>query len=212
MSPENSLALALAIGVGFYIYSKQKKKELPEGSEKNTEKDAASLPPSIENLRPGVFITLKGVGSEYEDWDVNVTAKHLYKQGEDTWFELECEHEGSTLWLEVEDDNGLSVNFCHTRTSLEELDLDANKLWQLDEREAGEIQVAGKRYFYEDSDEASFFPKSDENAGEKIYYWDFIGHDSISTVHIEKNESGDFEVLLGKILNESDITVYSNTL
>ena len=161
--------------------------------------------PHVVNLERGGVFELKGVGSDYKDMTLKVIAKHLYQEGDFSWFELECD-DGSDekVWVEVEDDDDTKVSVVLEKKKLSDIGLTPSQLDVIDDEETG--NVCG--YHYEDSGDAIFYRFCDSEKAEKLYYWDFVqGNKSLS---VEKWGESDYEVFVSQIMRPSQITVLRN--
>ena len=157
----------------------------------------------IVNVERGGVFELKGVGENYEDLTLTVLAKHLYQEGDFSWYELECD-KGSDekIWVEVEDDDETTVSIVLKKMKLQDIKVTPETLWQIDDNEYGSVYGG---YTYEDSGNATFYRFCDDTRAEKLYYWDFVKGNKILSV--EKWGETEYEVFLSQKLRPSQITV-----
>lgn len=142
--------------------------------------------------------------------ELKVLAKHLYRQHDYSWFELECDQgTGDKIWMEVEDDDELLVSLVLKKLTLADLNVTPSFLHKADDDETGSITYDGKTFRYEDSDEATFYKYCDRDKSEKFYYWEFkSGKYSVS---VEKWGVGEYTAFYSQLLSPNQITVYKNS-
>jgi len=138
-----------------------------------------------------------------------VTCKNRYEVGSYEWFELKLYSlsDGREIFLEWEYDDKLELAIYDRATTLKELGIDKRALMEYDDEEEGEFIFEGKKFFYEDSDQAYFY---EDMAGEKksLYYWDFEDDDEEIFISIEQWD-GKYEVAIGYEVTEFDIDILS---
>lgn len=159
----------------------------------------------VVNLEQGGVFELSGVGNNYESMTLKVLAKHLYQDGDYSWFELECD-KGSQekVWVEVDDDDETKVTVVLEKKKLSDFGLSASRLEEIDDEERGNVQG----YNYEDSGNAVFYRFCDSTKAEKLYYWDFKKGSKMLSV--EKWGDKDYEVFISQIMMPSQIRVLRN--
>ncbi len=173
--------------------------------------------PHVVNLERGGVFELRGVGKDYKDMTLKVIAKHLYQEGDFSWFELECD-DGSDekVWVEVEDDDETKVSVVIEKLKLSDVlyshgdvgKITPSQLNEIDDEEMGYVTYNKLTYKYEDSGEAVFYRFCDSEKAEKLYYWDFVkGNKSLS---VEKWGENDYQVFVSQIMRPSQITVLRN--
>ncbi|MBQ4646641.1 MAG: DUF4178 domain-containing protein [Candidatus Gastranaerophilales bacterium] len=166
----------------------------------------------IQNVKQGGVIKITHLDGYIDSLDLKVNHKHVYTQGDYSWFELECiDSKGEKFWVEVDDDDSLVISVLLEKLSQSELKF-SNSLEYIDENESGNLSYKGNTYIYEDSGEANFYKYCDTKRKEKFYYWDFKYKDYIVSVEKWNNPEGraDMEYSLSKIISPSTIIVYSN--
>lgn len=163
----------------------------------------------IVNVEKGGVIELRGVGDTGENMTLSVLAKHLYQEGDFSWFELECD-KGSDdkVWVEVEDDDETIVSVVLKKMKLSDINTSKKKLDEIDYNEAGSISYNRKHFHYVDSGDAVFYRFCDDTKAEKLYYWDFVNGNEILSV--EKWGERDYEVFLSQKMRPSQVTVLRN--
>lgn len=163
----------------------------------------------IINVEKGGVIELRGVGEMKKDMTLNVLAKHLYQEGDFSWFELECDKgTDDKVWVEVEDDDETLVSVVLKKMKLQDINVTAKKLADIDYNESGGIKYKNQYYGYADSGDAVFYRFCDDTRAEKLYYWDFVNGNNILSV--EKWGDNDYEVFLSQKMRPSQVTVLRN--
>ncbi len=163
----------------------------------------------ITNLDKDGVIKLTGVGINKEEMTLKVIARHLYSQGDYSWYEYECDKgEGNKVWLEVEDDDETLVSVVLQELTLRSVGLTPNALVHFDDEEEGGFTYNKQRYAYSDSDSAVFYRYCDDKKPEKLYYWDFIAGDN-TMLSVEKWGENEYKVYLCQKMLPYQITVYS---
>lgn len=163
----------------------------------------------IVNVERGGVIELRGVGDTCKNMTLNVLAKHLYQEGDFSWFELECDKGvDDKVWVEVEDDDETVVSVVLKKMKLSDINTTKNKLTEIDYNESGSISYNRKQFNYVDSGDAVFYRFCDDTKAEKLYYWDFVNGNEILSV--EKWGERDYEVFLSQKMLPSQVTVLRN--
>lgn len=163
----------------------------------------------ITNVDKGGIFKLTGVGKNSEELNLKVLAKHLYREGDYYWWELECDKgDGEKVWVEVEDDDETIVSIVLEKLTLKDINVSKSRLEQIDDNESGSINYKGRNFRYTESDEAIFYRFCDDKRAEKLYYWDF--QNGNNTVSIEKWSDNEFQVFYSQIMKPAQVTVYSN--
>lgn len=163
----------------------------------------------VLNLDKGGIFRLTGVGTNSDEVNLKVLSKHLYRQGDYYWYELECDKgDGEKVWVEIEDDDETKVSIVIQKLTLQDIGLTSRDLDNIDEYESGDLRYNGECFIYSDSDEATFYRFCDDTKAEKLYYWDFEqGNYSIS---VERWGNREYEVFYSQSMLPSQITVYLN--
>ena len=163
----------------------------------------------IVNVEKGGVIELRGVGDTCKNMTLNVLAKHLYQEGDFSWFELECDKGvDDKVWVEVEDDDETVVSVVLKKMKVSDINTTKNELDEIDYNEAGSISYKRKQFNYVDSGDAVFYRFCDDTKAEKLYYWDFVNGNEILSV--EKWGERDYEVFLSQKMRPSQVTVLRN--
>lgn len=171
----------------------------------------------VTNLGWGGVFELRGVGDNYKDMTLKVLAKHLYQQGDFSWYELECDNgTDEKVWVEIEDDDETTVSVVLEKAKLSDVyngyggkfTLLPEQLDEIDDNESGSVTYKNLTYSYTDSDKATFYRFCDSTKAEPLYYWDFEnGNKSLS---IEKWGDSEYQVFLCQKMRPSQITVLRN--
>lgn len=163
----------------------------------------------VLNLDKGGVFRLTGVGSSSEEINLKVLAKHMYRQGDYYWYELECDKgAGEKVWVEIEDDDETMVSIVLQKLTLRDIGLTATDLDNIDEYERGDLRYNGKIFVYTDSDEAIFYRFCDDEKSEKLYYWDFENENY--SIGVERWGNREYEVFYSQTMKPSQVTVYLN--
>jgi len=163
----------------------------------------------VLNLDKGGIFRLTGVGENYAEFNLKVLAKHLYRQGDYYWYELECDKgDGEKVWVEIEDDDETIVSIVLEKLELSSVDLTSAKLENIDENESGSVFFKSQKYIYTDSDSATFYRFSDDSKPEELYYWDF--EKESYSINVEKWGKNEYQVFYCQKMKPSQVTVYLN--
>ncbi|MFP4089258.1 MAG: DUF4178 domain-containing protein [Cyclobacteriaceae bacterium] len=192
------------IAVFFWNRNKKKKEEQAWANEP---KELA-----LENVGPGGVIHLMNVGPDMEEYDVTILSKSIYREGENTeWYELEGDNGRQQVWISIEEDDGLDVTLALRKLKLRELGINREDLDRMDKSAEGEFTFEGETYYFDYSNEASFFSEGNTSADNEdfFYYWEFENEDEDKYITIEEWENGKFEATLSIPLKTSQVKVYS---
>ena len=162
----------------------------------------------IENVGPGGIVHIGGVGPNRQDLDINITAKHTYREGRYTWYELEGEHAGQTVWIEYEHNDTLDVAIALRKLQFADIGLSKRDLDIIDDEERGSFSFEGQRYHYDDSGKAEYLPHGQRQDAEDVYYWDFECEDDKHSISIEKWEDGSYDVTYSEFVEPAQISVF----
>ncbi len=165
--------------------------------------------PRIENVGPGGVIKLTAVGPEMQDLDVRILSRHLYREDDYEWFELEGETAEGTLWIDVEEDDGVEVSVSLRSIDLEETGLRPEDLISIAKSKRGVFEFEGQSYRLLETGKAVFFRDGDRSKGEKVRYWDFATKDKSSQLGFEQWGEAEYQVHLGQPIKPHQITVYA---
>jgi len=195
----------------FFWNSNRKKKKEQEVSARQTAPAPGSEELHLENVHQGGVIRLINVGENMDEYDVNITARHVYRSDDAEWYELEGDSGTDTVWISLEEDDGLDVSLTLRKLKLRDLGISRNDLDDMDEKGEGEFEFEGKIYYYEGSEEVSFFRNGNvsESNEEFFYAWEFESEDEASYISIEEWRDKSIEVSLAHPLKESQVQVYS---
>ncbi len=193
-----------AVGLFFWQKNKQKKEE---EAKLNIPKEL-----TLDNVGKGGVIHLMHVGPLMEEYDVTILSKSIYREGESSeWYELEGDNGSKKVWISIEEDDGLDVTFAHRSLKLRELPINRTDLDRMDEAAEGEFEFEGEMFFFEYSNQASFFANGDTSSENEafFYYWEFENEKEDQFITIEEWENGKFEITLAMTLKDSQVKVYS---
>ncbi len=165
--------------------------------------------PRIENAGPGGVIKLTAVGPEMQDLDVRILSRHLYREDDYEWFELEGETAEGTLWINVEEDDGVEVSVSLRALDLEETGLHPEDLISIAKSKRGVFEFEGQSYRLQETGKGVFFRDGDRSKGEKLRYWDFATKDKSSQLGFEQWGEAEYQVHLGQPIKPHQITVYA---
>lgn len=194
------------IGIGMFFWQKNKQKKEQE-AKLNTPKEL-----TLENVGPGGVIHLMNVGPNMEEYDVTILSKSIYREGESNeWHELEGDNGKQKVWISIEEDDGLDVTLALRALKLRELPINRSDLDRMDEAAEGEFEFEGETFYFEYSNEASFFSDGNTSAENEsfFYYWEFENEKEDQFITIEEWENGKFEITLSVPLKSSQVKVYS---
>ncbi len=203
------IVLILLVGGGFYLFYMWKT------SQKLKEKEGEDLTPyskdelRIENVGSGGVIHLTNIGPDMEDFDVNIIAKHVYREGGETWYELEGDRGTEKVWIELEEDDELEISITLKKLKLSDINISKSDLQRIDDKESGQIIYEGQKYSYDDSGSAVFLRYGEEKNKEKFYYWDFEAEDGKHFIGVERWENNSYDVSYSEAIKRSQIEIFS---
>lgn len=201
--------LLAIIGLGFYFWQMYRtKKKINEPTQNDPLHDQLR----IDRVGPGGMIHLMNVGKNMEEYDVKILSKSIYREGEnDEWYELEGDNGDRKIWISLEQDDGLDVTIATRKLKLRDLPISRTDLDDMDEQGDGEFVFEGKTYYYENSNEASYFRNGDVSPENEdfFYYWEFESADEDEFLTIEEWEDKSIEVTISYPIKESQLKVYS---
>lgn len=167
---------------------------------------------TLENVGSGGVIHLMNVGPNMEEYDVTILSKGVYREGESSeWYELEGDNGKQKVWISIEEDDGLDVTLALRTLKLRDLPINRSDLDRMDETADGEFEFEGQTFYYEYSNEASFFSNGDASRENEsfFYYWEFENKKGDQFITIEEWENGKYEITLSVPLKSSQVKVYS---
>ncbi|MCH2154945.1 MAG: DUF4178 domain-containing protein [Opitutales bacterium] len=198
------LLIVVALGVMAALWFFSRPKEAT--GEFNRSKDR---PMTIKNVEPGGVLTLKGVGENIEDFEIVITGKHLYQEDGFEWFELEGERGAEKVWIEVEDDDELSVSLTVKKMKLSQIGLNPDEVARIEKADEGEISYEGRSYEFDDWGEAMFYRNGARAQGERFKYWDFESEDGLHSLTIEQWAGARMEAFLSENIRPAQIDIFS---
>ena len=196
------LLFVLGIIIAYIIYKKNKAMhEITHDTDENAL--------HVVNLDRGGVFKITGVGNKMEEMTLTVLAKHLYRQGEYYWYELECDKgDGEKIWVDIDDDDETIVSVVLEKIPFSKLGITNYRLDEIDEEERGKIMFNGRPFLYNDSDKATFYKRCQDTRPEELYYWDFVCGKHILTV--EKWGENEYQVFYSEQIKPHQITIYRN--
>lgn len=204
------LIFLLLLFCAFMAYKIWESQKSSNTCKNNQNKPYSSDELRIENVTGGGVIRLTGIGPDMEEFDLKVIAKHTYRQGESTWYELECD-KGSEekVWIDMEEDDSIELAVSLRKLKLRDIGITAEDLIRMDDNEDGSFTFEGVKYYMEDSDRAVFYRYNEDKNAEKFYYWDFESKDGKHFITVEKWSDGSYDVTYSEPIKLSQITVYN---
>jgi translation elongation factor P/translation initiation factor 5A len=164
---------------------------------------------TIKDVREGGYLAVEGILYSVEEMN-------RYAEGEGgpekyVWYELKlrCLVSGSTRYLEWEEDDELETWIFSDKARLDEIGIDSDDLWRMDDDEEGSFvcKIDRQKYFYDESDHARFF-RGSKGEPTQYYYWDFLNGAENKAVGVEKWDDGSFMAMTGyKIDPSRDISI-----
>jgi hypothetical protein len=163
----------------------------------------------VSEAAPGDSIEISGITGLANPHHMIVSRKNKYVDSDSTWHELECSSSGKQYYLTIERDDGqIYLSLSLKTLSLADIKINERDLERIDDKEEGSIKYAGRVYYYEDSDEAEFFPDSQRKDSEDLYYWEFESDDGRHFISVEKWEDNSIDVTYSVIVEPSQVTIY----
>ena len=206
------LLILLLVGAGGYfgykIWKDSKKQSGKAELEKAKKQPYSPTDLRLENVDKGGVLHLTGVGPELKDMDITVLSRHIYREGEYTWYEIEGETGDGKVWIEYEEDDELEIAIKLKDLKLRELGISKSDLDRMDDEEKGSFTYKDEKFYYEDSGQAVFYRHGLEDKAEQFYYWEFENDEGDKFIGVE-NWSGEYESSLSAPLKPSQVTVYS---
>jgi hypothetical protein len=200
--------LLLVIVCLFFVYQIWKRQEVGKNDGKDMHLPYSPDELRLENVTKGGVLHLTGIGPDMDDFDVTILGRHIYREGESTWYELEGDKGDSKVWIEFEEDDELEISIKLKELKLRELGISKSDLDKMDDKESGEFNFDNDKFYYEDSGQAIFYRDGIEEKAEKFYYWDFENDSSNKYISVE-NWGGEIEASLSCPIKPSQISVYS---
>ena len=177
--------------------------------------DAEKAPPvtsadmKIENVGVGGTIMLRGVGADMEDFDLIITAKHIYDEEGYTWHELEAEKGARKVWITVEDDDELELSITVSKHKLRDAGITPEDLDRFKRNDDGSFDFNGVTYHFEEYGKATYFKAGNRSQGEKFHYWEFESEDERHYASVERWGTGEYELHISEPLRSSQIEIFT---
>ena len=201
------LGIATASYLLYMIWKGQKQAESEEEDPKTTRFNKNEL--RLENVKKGGVIHLRNIGPDMEDLDVNIISKHIYRQDDYAWYELEGDSGDRKVWIEYEQDDELEISVTLKKMHLRDIGINSTDLEKIKDEEEGSILYEGNKFFYEDSDHALFCRDGDYDNAEEFFFWDFETDAGDKYISIEKWSENKTEVTYSVPIKQNQVTVYS---
>lgn len=201
--------VALLAGVGYVGYRAWRKSQATAGTNTTATKTPSVSDARMTDVRPGAVVHLRHIGVDMRETDVEITARHTYKQGHYQWWELEGETGDGTVWLDVEEDDELEVSLSLERLALEDVGLTAAALDDMATNGKGELTHGDERWRLLEANQATFCRNGDDARAEPLQYWDFEAEQGEYDLAVERWDNGDHSVYRMQTLKPSQIKIYS---
>lgn len=196
------IALVFTAIFAYFIWKKQQ-----DASVSTTQK--VDMPgPTIETVDVGKVILLKGVGETIEDYELIVKARHQYEEDGFIWHELECESGADKFWIEIENDDELTVSLTLKKMKLGEVGLTPEKIKSIEKADKGIVTFEGRSFEYEDCGKARFYRNGNRSSGETFQYWDFESEDELHFLTVESWGEKNYELYYSEQLRPSQISIF----
>lgn len=209
------IVMLIAAGVLIYFYMNGKKPE-PDSlaarnqlaAEKAAALRAANEPQGldIQNAKPGAVVHLEGVGLEMASWDLQITGRHLVKEGGDRWWELAGTSGTDSLYITLEDGE-IYVTTAEPR--LADLGIKPGDLDGMRVADDVTVHYQGVTYTLAAIGVASYCENGNELAAETFHYWDFEAEDGSQFLGISRWPDGSCEASYSVPIRANQVTVYS---
>ena len=199
------IILIILVGIAAYIiYSL-----LQPSSSKTSQpaRPAASSEMKIQNVDVGGTLMLSGIGPDIEDFDLVITAKHLYDEDGYTWHELEAERGAQKVWITVEEDDELELSISTSKHKLRDAGLSPESLDRFKSEDEGSFTFNDTKFHYEDYGKATFYRNGSRANGEKFKYWEFESEDERHYASVELWGSNEYELHISEALRPAQIRI-----
>ena len=132
------VAILLLVGISLYfVYQMWKKQNRDQDDSGNVKLSYSPDELRIENVTQGGVIKLTGIGPDMEDFDLNILGRHIYREGDSTWYELEGDRGDGKAWVEFEEDDELEISIKLKKIKFRELGISKSELTKIDDEEKG---------------------------------------------------------------------------
>ena len=193
------ILIGVAIALMFLFFKKSKRAQSSSAP--------SSLPLDIRNVRVGGVVSLRGVGESIEDYDFVVSERHEYDEDGFIWFELAAMRGAQKIFLEVEDDDELTVALTTKKLELSEVGLTPEQLETFARTNSGSISYQNQSFSYEGSGEADFYKDSIRLRPAKVAYWDFESESA--GIGVERWGKGEYAAYYAEYLRPSQYEVFA---
>ena len=200
------LLIVCAIGVLIWLFLNQRK----QSSNKGPVPIASSrFHHDIQKVGPGGVVKLRNIGPDMDEFDVSIQAKHIYREGESTWYELEGDNGDEKVWIDIEEDDELELTVRLKKLKLRDISLKKDDLERIDDDEEGKCQYNNQTFEYDDSGSAVFYRDGNDNLAETFYYWDFEANNGKNSISVERWSNGNIDVSYSEAIKLSQVEVFS---
>ncbi len=206
--------ISLALGVTFLVLMNQKK---ANGSKKlkgagdlralqQKARESQKNEDPLSSVQPGAILSFSDVGLTSENFDAEVLARHLHKEGRSRWLEIEAERGGAKVYLTIANgDSGQELSLSIRSLDPEELELPG----ELDSLAQGsEFSFEGTTYCFSSQGRALYCAQEDELHAEAYEYWEFEGEDEEQLISLVRYADGSVEANYEVALRAQSIIVY----
>ena len=165
------------------------------------EPDPVESPPSLDDVRQGGVIVVKGI--EYL-----VEQRNRYTEADGEWFELKLTgDEGHTFWIDWQNRGGLNVSLTR-EMPFASLGLTPEDLATFDDEESGSFDFDDVIYYFSASGESQLY-ENDGSESEPFYYWNFEDEEHENVINVARWSGGTYEAATGSYIDVSDVDIYS---
>ena len=153
---------------------------------------------TIMNLRVGDYVTFKGI-------DYYVRQRYLYRAGSFEWlaYQFSDSARQNYLWLDVEDDDELSIEMSEPLKLPPEISVDVLKAKQ-------PVTINGERFEYDEHGYAQVRIEKENKRwdSDTVEYWDYYTRDESKYISCEKWGDDELEASYGYPIKEFELDIY----
>jgi hypothetical protein len=192
----------IALLVAIFLY---RKRIDDQEAQQNT---STQQPLTLFAMQAGGVLSISGAADDGDDLTVTVTAKHEYREGSYSWFELEGHDGNDTVWLDFEQDDTLEISLTKEEIPFRTLGLSSDDLDEFDDEEEGTFSFRNEKFHYDESDKALFFRNGNHENPEKLYYWDFTNDLETQFISIERWGKKEFKAYRSIPIDPERVTIF----
>lgn len=209
-----TLILLAACGmVGFFMWRTERRNQLPAPDPSRPQltagDDDRGSELTLENARKGAVLSLNAVGPDLDDMDLTVQSRHVYRQGDFEWFELECQHAGGKAWLTVQEEDERELSLTLRTFALRELGVNPGDLKRMKGTGDGKVTYQGVEYELEETGAATFYKDGRRQAGEKFQFWEFEPEEGDTGITVARWDDDTYDAAWSTDLSDAQVKVYS---